>query len=56
MTAPISSTIASAVKNTLAPIGVRGAINASAPKANAISVAIGMAQPRAPTPVLLNIQ
>src|SRR6266513_1891219 len=41
-TAPMASTIASAVRNTLAPMGARGAIKASAPKAKAISVVIGM--------------
>ena len=52
----MSSTIANAVKNTFAPIGARGAISVSAPRAKAISVAIGMPQPRAPIPVVLNIQ
>ncbi len=53
MTAPMSSTIASAVRKTLAPIGILGATRASAPSANAMSVAIGMPQPRAAGPLLL---
>jgi hypothetical protein len=36
----MSSTMAKAVSKTFAPIGARGAIKLSAPKANAMSVAI----------------
>jgi hypothetical protein len=52
----MSSTMAKAVSKTFAPIGARGAIKLSAPKANAISVAIGMPQPCKPTPRKLKIK
>ena len=56
MTAPMSSTMASAVRNTLAPIGSRGAIRASTPSANAMSVAIGMPQPCMAGPLLFTLR
>ena len=52
----MSSTMASAVSSTFAPIGACGAIKLSAPKANAMSVAIGMPQPCAPDPTQIENQ
>jgi hypothetical protein len=45
-TAAMSSTMASAARKTLSPLGALGATIASAPSANAMSVAIAIAQPR----------
>jgi len=45
MTAPISSNIASEVRNTLRLVGTLEPSRANIPSAKAISVAAGMAQP-----------
>jgi len=45
MIAPMSSTIAAAVRNTLSSIGTRAPIIAISATANAVSVAIGTPQP-----------
>ena len=46
-TAPMSSTIATVVRNSLSDAGTRGPSSASTPIAKAMSVAAGIAQPRA---------
>jgi hypothetical protein len=45
-TAPRSSMIASAARNTLSEAGTREPSSDSTPSAKAMSVAVGMAQPR----------
>ena len=45
----MSSTMASAVKNTLSPTGALSPSNAKTPRAKAMSVAMGMPQPAAPS-------
>ncbi len=49
ITAPISSTIAKAVKNIFSPNGTRLPNNVKIPRVKAISVAIGIPQPSEPT-------
>ena len=51
--APMSSTIASVSRNSLRLAGTRGPSSASTPTANAMSVAIGIAQPSSPSPPTL---
>ena len=48
-TAPISSTMANATKKTFNGKGTRRPSRAMMPSTNAMSVAIGMPQPRAPS-------
>ena len=48
--APMSSTIASVSRNSFRLDGTRGPSSASTPTANAMSVAIGIAQPSSPLP------
>jgi hypothetical protein len=45
----MSSTMASAVKNTLSPTGALSPSKAKTPRAKAMSVAIGIPQPAAPS-------
>jgi hypothetical protein len=49
----MSSAMASAARNTLSVTGTRSPSRASTPSANAMSVAIGTPQPRAPGPPAL---
>ena len=54
MIAPMSSTIASVSRNSFRLAGTREPAIASTATANAMSVAIGIAQPAAPGPPVLN--
>ncbi len=51
MMAPMSSTIASVSRKSFRLLGTRAPSNASTPTANAMSVAMGIAQPSSPLPL-----